>query len=378
MEVGMATDDKKKTGLIVSYYLSRCNYKAIESLGYKTFAEAFKGIAKILDENPNNIKNMRDEFDPYFDNGRRGWYQRELRGSRQEIFDEMSALSDEELERKVKKILGMNNQGSKTENGEILRDLGAVIRQSTIHYNQEFIWQDVELTNDFMDAYKEYLDCKDWKIEYFDSTSVITSPSSKYIFVPNQWFVIAAYAVGVFSELNKYKSLFTRVADARHERIDSYARMLRDDTHNVDMTAFLEAGKAIIIEDCGEDKTADRASKKLWRFATDYSWWSGQKTIDRGDFYVSVVLNMLNLVNASQGYVGDIVNAYGSDDRLMEMTKKLSRITKNMDGETYDIIIKSETTSKAVSESIDAVIESNKLPHRIKISPESIKKLGGK
>ncbi len=374
----MAADDKKRTGLIVSYYLSRCNYKAIESLGYKTFAEAFKGIAKCLGENPNNIKNMRDEFDPYFDNGRRGWYQRELRGSRQEVFDELAGLSDEELERKVKRILGMNSQGSKTENNEILRDLGAVIRQSTIHYNNEFIWQDVELTNDFMDAYKEYLDSKDWKIEYFDSTSVITSPSSKYIFVPNQWFVIAAYAVGVFTELNKYKSLFTRVADARQEKTDSYARMLRDDTHNVDMTAFLETGKALIIEDCNEEKSAERASKRLWRFATDYSWWSGQKTIDRGDFYVSVVLNMLNLVNASQGYVGDIVNAYGSDGHLMELTKKLSRITNNMDGETYDIIIKSETTAKAVNDSIDAVVESNKLPHRIKISPESIKKLGGK
>ena len=87
---------------------------------------------------------------------------------------------------------------------------------------------------------------------------------------------------------------------------------------------------------------------------------------------------MLNLVNASQGYVGDIVNAYGSDSHLMELTKKLSRITKNMDGDTYDIIIKSETTAKAVNDSIDAVVESSKLPHRIKISPESIKKLGGK
>ena len=374
----MTTNDKKRVGLIISYYLSRCNYKAIESLGYKSFTEAFRGIAELIGENPNNIKNMRDEFDPYFDNGRRGWYQRDLRGSRQEVFDELAGLSDEELERKVKRLLGMNYHGSKTENNELLRDLGAVIRQSTIHYNQEFIWQDVELTNEFMDSYKDYLDSKDWKIEFFDSTSVITSPSSKYIFVPNQWFVIAAYAVGVFNELNKYKSLFTRVADARQEKIDSYARMLRDDTHNVDMTAFLETGKAVIIEDCGEEKTAERASKKLWRFATDYSWWSGQKTIDRGDFYVSVVLNMLNLVNASQGYVGDIVNAYGSDSHLMELTKKLSRITKNMDGDTYDIIIKSETTTKAVNDSIDAVVESNKLPHRIKISSESIKKLGGK
>ena len=86
----MFSGDKKRTGLIVSYFLSRCNRQALDALGYKNFTEAFKGIGDLLNENPNNIKNMRDEFDPYFDNGRRGWYQRELRVSRQEIFDELA------------------------------------------------------------------------------------------------------------------------------------------------------------------------------------------------------------------------------------------------------------------------------------------------
>ena len=72
---------KKQAGLIVSYYLSRCDMKAVRALGYKNFTEAFKKIGDILNENPNNIKNMRDEFDPYFDNGRAGWYQRPLRAS---------------------------------------------------------------------------------------------------------------------------------------------------------------------------------------------------------------------------------------------------------------------------------------------------------
>ena len=375
----MAIDEMKRAGLIISYYLSRCNYKAVESLGYRTFSEAIKDIGERLGEKPSNIKNMRDEFDPYFDNGRRGWYQRELRGSRQEIFDELSNYTDLELDEKVKEILGMK-RGNKyiPENKEILKDLGALIRQSTFHYNQEFVWQDVELTNEFKDAYKGYLDNRDWDIQFFDSTAVITSPSSKYIFVPNQWFVIASYAVGVFTELNRYKALFTRVADARHERIDSYARILRDETNTVDMVAFLEAGKKIFLSDFNEEKSADRASKRLWRFATDYSWWSGQKTIDRNDFYLSVVLNMLNLVNASQGYVGEIVNAYGSDDNLMEITKKLSRITKNMDGDTYDIVIKPETTAKEIDASVESVVESAKLPPRIKISAKSIQKLGEK
>ena len=92
--------DKKRKGLIVAYYLSRCNMNAVLSLGYKSFREAFQGIGDILNENPNNIKNMRDEFDPYFDNGRRGWYQRELRASRKEIFDEFANYSNQDLEKK--------------------------------------------------------------------------------------------------------------------------------------------------------------------------------------------------------------------------------------------------------------------------------------
>ena len=201
----MITNDKKKLGLIVSYYLSRCNLEAVRALGYKNFTEAFNGIGDLINENPNNIKNMRDEFDPYFDNGRRGWYQRELRASRQEVFDELAEVSDKELEQLVKKLLGMTKDGIIMENTELLKDLGALIRQSTIHYNQDFIWQDVELTTEFKEAYEEYLDKNKWKIEYFDSTSVITTPTTKNIFVPNQWFVIASYAIGVYSELHKYK-----------------------------------------------------------------------------------------------------------------------------------------------------------------------------
>ena len=62
-----------------------------------------------------------------------------------------------------------------------------------------------------------------------------------------------------------------------------------------------------MTEDLGNQSGGDKVISRLWRFATDYSWWSGQKTIDRGDFYLSVVLSMLNLVNASQGYVGKLL-----------------------------------------------------------------------
>jgi hypothetical protein len=104
-------NSKKRIGLIVSYYLSRCDKKAVKALGYSNFTDAFNGIGDLINENPNNIKNMRDEFDPYFDNGRKGWYQRTLRASRQEVYDELARYTDEELEQLVKKLLGIVKGG---------------------------------------------------------------------------------------------------------------------------------------------------------------------------------------------------------------------------------------------------------------------------
>ena len=123
----------------------------------------------------------------------------------------------------------------------------------------------------------------------------------------------------------------------------------------------------------------NKAANRLWRFATDYSWWSGQKTVDRGDFYLSVVLNMLNLVNASQGYVGDIVNAYGSSPKLLALTKELEMFTLNMEGSTYDIPIVDDDVQEHIEiSSEEHPISAEPRRHRISISANSIKKIVGK
>ncbi len=74
--------DKAKDSLIIAYAISRLNTTALDVMGYKSFSEAFKALGKLLEQKPTTIKNMRDEYDPYFDNGRAGWYQRELSQSR--------------------------------------------------------------------------------------------------------------------------------------------------------------------------------------------------------------------------------------------------------------------------------------------------------
>ena len=105
--------DKTKDTLTVAYYLSRVNKEAVRELGYKSFTEAFKGLAAIMEQKASTIKNMRDEFDPYFDNGRVGWYQKQLVGSRKEVFELYKNASDEYVAETVREIISKYNQNQK-------------------------------------------------------------------------------------------------------------------------------------------------------------------------------------------------------------------------------------------------------------------------
>ena len=97
--------DKTRDSLVVAYYLSRFNREALTSLGYHTFSEAFKSLGNLLGQKSTTIKNMRDEFDPYFDNGRAGWYQKELTTSRRQVFEEFKNMNRSEVEETVNTII---------------------------------------------------------------------------------------------------------------------------------------------------------------------------------------------------------------------------------------------------------------------------------
>ena len=212
-----------------------------------------------------------------------------------------------------------------------LQNLNHLINRVATRYTNEFVWQDVHLTDEFKRFFSEYLSKSGGStIDFFDTTAVITTPTGKTIFVPNQWFVIASYPVSVCKELLRYKEYLVQIANRLGSKKDDYIKNIRDNHTVKDKEVFINVAKDILSENMSGDEVLDSAAK-LWRFATDYSWWSGQKTIDRGDFYVSVMLNMLNLVNASQGYVADIVNAYVNDYPLSCIIKRIDYFTVDLD-----------------------------------------------
>ncbi|MBB6022166.1 hypothetical protein HNR77_003262 [Paenibacillus sp. JGP012] len=107
--------DNHKLALIVAYFLSKYNEIALENLGYSNFTAAFEDIGFKLSVKPNTIKNMRDEFDPFHPNNRRGWYQRELRPSRLEVLEKYEELSESALLGIVKDILSYSTLNRTTE-----------------------------------------------------------------------------------------------------------------------------------------------------------------------------------------------------------------------------------------------------------------------
>ena len=96
---------QNKLSLIIAYYLSRFDKSGYLKLGYKNFNEAVVDIGKILSVKATTVKNMRDEFDPYHDNVRKGWYQRELWGSRKMVIQTFENLEEEDIREMVIEIL---------------------------------------------------------------------------------------------------------------------------------------------------------------------------------------------------------------------------------------------------------------------------------
>lgn len=258
-----------------------------------------------------------------------------------------------------------------------LKNLHLLIQQASTRYANEFVWQDVKLTDEFKNAYAEVLQSNAYDIEFFDCSAVITTSQGRYIFVPNQWFVIASYPLDVYMELMYYKEQIKGIADFLGKQLTPYVKQLRDQPTSADKSSFFEATEFVLREKIAPEKIPD-AKNRLWRFVSDYSWWSGQKTIDRTDFYMSVVLNMLNLVNASQGYVADIINVYANDLHLRMLVDKVDKFTVdlacNILREENDNILREEVATYTVKKeepsdfSGEQSGEDIKKPARIKIS----------
>ncbi len=91
--------------ILAGLYLSKFDKLALDELGFISFQEAFNILGFSLGGKPSSIKNYRDEFDPLFENNRKGWHKREMRGYLKEIYDGFYQLDFFEFSELVKSTI---------------------------------------------------------------------------------------------------------------------------------------------------------------------------------------------------------------------------------------------------------------------------------
>lgn len=170
-----------------------------------------------------------------------------------------------------------------------LRNLQNIYSLAAGRFN-EYSGEDFVLPQIFKDQVKEI---NSNLITYNRYSAVIETRGNQNgvlnIYMPNQWFYIASYFTDFYNELQKYKRFALKAITK--ERLKEL---------NGSSLTFAEQNAIKQLD-------LDEQSKQyLIQFITDYSWWFGAKTIDRGDFYVSPILNSAKLVNASQSFVADL------------------------------------------------------------------------
>lgn len=90
-------DEAHKRALVVAYFLSRCDKKGYQALGFDTWNSAYAGIGAALGILAATVKHMRDSFDPYCSPVRKGWYQRPVLRSRVQVMEAYSDVGDAAL-----------------------------------------------------------------------------------------------------------------------------------------------------------------------------------------------------------------------------------------------------------------------------------------
>lgn len=164
---------------------------------------------------------------------------------------------------------------------------------------------EVILSSEFRDLFLHRF--PDNKILFSEKTSVTYTSNGLSIIIPNQWFIISSFFVDYLSALFDYKNEINKVGFTE-DQIKSFRK---DGT--------LDEQSLEIVRTTYEPEDSDF----LIKFLTDYEWWSGSKTIDRGDFFVSAVLNLANVVHATQGYIATLAQMFTKHKDLIPMLQNL-------------------------------------------------------
>lgn len=172
---------------------------------------------------------------------------------------------------------------------EELRDLNQMAKLASARFSV-YDGFDIELPQLFKDTVTEI---NSNSIKYNRYSAVIETKGYQNgtlnIYMPNQWFFVASYFTDLYNEMMKYKKYALQITSKERLKVLNGNSLTSDESLSLQNLDLSQESKGF-----------------LEKFITDYSWWGGAKTIDRGDFYVSPILSHAKLVNASQSFVADL------------------------------------------------------------------------
>jgi hypothetical protein len=103
---------ENELAMIVAFYLSKYGERGLANLGYRSYRQAFDSVGDLLGVKSNSVKNWRDEFDPFYDNSRKGWYRRGIRPTRAKVMEAFDGLSETAITAIVRDIVNPERSGS--------------------------------------------------------------------------------------------------------------------------------------------------------------------------------------------------------------------------------------------------------------------------
>lgn len=222
-----------------------------------------------------------------------------------------------------------------------LNDLNLLGKQAKDKYISEYVWREFELSDEFKECFKQKNSTNVNSRVQFDKYTVrTTSSTGKTTDFPNQSFEVASYFVDYLREGCKYRDIarrcFSRLQKQHgvsFEEKDFFAE-LRDagQEWKTILSQKMGGGLASDFDDLIQDELQDINDRRLLlKCLTEKGWSYGNKTIDRGDYFNSGILNLAGVVNVSQAFLAELVWFLSENPDLEQHLKNNIKAIKTFD-----------------------------------------------
>lgn len=185
--------------------------------------------------------------------------------------------------------------------------------------------QEITIRDEFKNAVQDSINESSDSIQFCTSFAYVTTGTGKHVFASNSWFYLAYLSIPLYKELVRYK-----------EHIESSINLTRSQWTNFYSNAKNGNLDSTIFQAISSPLSSDEV-EYFKKFLTDFSWWHGGKTIDRGDYTTSPILFALDVLAVSSDYIISITKIIANAEKLMSNRELNYFVLLERDSETSKV-----------------------------------------